>query len=136
MSTNPDLLLFPDFFCFFRFHGSILSILVYQVINKTIRKVATKMLIYIVEHSEARPNVKGFLQGWISNPLNEKQQVTSRCHRPGNERHRVQCVYRKPYIACKKTAEIIIRKTAIICIPICFDDHIKGINMDDWEKKL
>ena len=94
------------------------------------------MLIYIVEHSEARPNVKGFLQGWISNPLNEKQQVTSRCHRPGNERHRVQCVYRKPYIACKKTAEIIIRKTAIICIPICFDDHIKGINMDDWEKKL
>ena len=92
------------------------------------------MLIYIVRHGETDANVKGYLQGWTDDPLNENGKklavITGQCMRG----IRFDACISSPLKRARETAEIILRESGN-AIPIAYDDRIKEINMGDWERK-
>lgn len=92
------------------------------------------MLIYIVRHGETNSNVKGYLQGWTNDPLNENGHKLAVITGQGMKGIKFDYCISSPLIRARETAEIILRETGNN-IPIAFDDRIKEINMGEWERK-
>lgn len=85
------------------------------------------MQIYIVRHGETDLNVKGIMQGWLDEPLNDNGRLLAKI--TGRElkgRHFDVCIS-SPLIRAKETAEIIIKESGNE-IPIFTDDRIKEIH--------
>ena len=92
------------------------------------------MLIYVVRHGETNANVKGYLQGWTNDPLNENGKNLAIITGQGMRGIRFDCCISSPLIRARETAEIILHESGND-IPIFFEDRIKEINMGSWERK-
>jgi broad specificity phosphatase PhoE len=86
------------------------------------------MLIYLVRHGETDANVRGLLQGWTDEPLNENgirlAEITGRALNGV----KFDCCYSSPLSRARKTAEIILKETGCD-IPVQCDDRLKEINI-------
>lgn len=92
------------------------------------------MLIYIVRHGETSANVRGYLQGWTNDPLNENGRKLAVITGQGMKGIKFDCCISSPLIRARETAEIILRESGND-ISIYYDDRIKEINMGSWERK-
>ena len=92
------------------------------------------MLIYIVRHGETNANVKGYLQGWSNDPLNENGRKLAVTTGQGMRGIKFDYCISSPLVRARETAEIILRESGNN-IPVIFEDRIKEINMGDWERK-
>ena len=92
------------------------------------------MLIYIVRHGETNANVKGYLQGWSNDPLNENGRKLAVITGQGMRGIKFDYCISSPLVRARETAEIILRESGNN-IPVIFEDRIKEINMGDWERK-
>lgn len=92
------------------------------------------MLIYIVRHGETNANVKGYLQGWTNDPLNENGIKLAVITGQGMRGiHFDQCIS-SPLVRAMETAKIVLHESGND-IPIQIDNRIKEINMGSWERK-
>lgn len=91
------------------------------------------MLIYVVRHGETNGNLKGVLQGWTDEPLNEKGKELAVKTGQALSNVRFDCAYSSPLSRAYETAEIILRlnKESSGCIQV--DDRLKEMYFGDWE---
>ena len=90
------------------------------------------MRIYIVRHGETNANVKGYLQGWSNDPLNENGHMLAEITGRGMKGLRFDCCISSPLIRARETAEIILKESDNSG-PILFDDRIKEMNFGSYE---
>lgn len=91
------------------------------------------MLIYVVRHGETNGNLKGVLQGWTDEPLNEKGKELAVKTGQALSNVKFDCAYSSPLSRAYETAEIILRlnKESSGCIQV--DDRLKEMYFGDWE---
>lgn len=92
------------------------------------------MLIYIVRHGETNANVKGYLQGWTNDSLNENGIKLAIITGRGMRGIHFDYCISSPLVRARETAEIILQESGND-IPVQIDDRIKEINMGNWECK-
>ena len=90
------------------------------------------MLIYIVRHGETRANVKGYLQGWSDDPLNENGIKLAEITGQKMKGTKFDFCISSPLTRAKETAEILLRESNNR-IPIAYDERIREINFGDYE---
>ncbi len=92
------------------------------------------MKIYIIRHGETDLNVKGVMQGWLDEPLNQcgrdLAEVTGRAMKDVH----FDCCISSPLVRAKETVEIVLRESGNE-IPVLTDDRIKEIYFGDLEGK-
>ncbi|MBQ4323682.1 MAG: histidine phosphatase family protein, partial [Clostridia bacterium] len=66
------------------------------------------MLIYIIRHGETDLNVKGVLQGWVDEPLNESGMRLARITGKKMESVRFDGCFSSPLKRAAETARIVL----------------------------
>lgn len=92
------------------------------------------MYIYVVRHGETNANVKGYLQGWTNDPLNESGRNLAVITGQRMKDIKFDYCISSPLDRAIETAKIILRESGNK-IPITIDDRIKEIHMGDLEGK-
>lgn len=91
------------------------------------------MLIYIVRHSKTNGNLKGILQGWIDEPLNDVGREIAVITAKALSDVKFDAAYSSPLSRAYETAEIILRYNKNEKPAIQKDNRIKEINFGEWE---
>ena len=93
------------------------------------------MLLYVIRHGETEANKEGRFQGWSDNPLNEKGKELAVVTGRGMQGIRFDGCFSSPLIRARQTAQIILRESKNLDVPILIDERIKEIGMGEWEGK-
>ncbi len=84
------------------------------------------MRIYIIRHGETDLNVKGVLQGWVDEPLNENGASLARITGEGLRSVRFDGCFSSPLKRAAETARIVLEASGNP-LPIRFDDRLREI---------
>ena len=90
------------------------------------------MLIYIIRHGETDLNVKGVVQGWYDEPLNESGRFLAAETGKRMKEIRFDGCFSSPLKRAAETAEIILRESGND-LPITFDDRLKEMSFGERE---
>lgn len=90
------------------------------------------MLIYIIRHGETDLNVKGVLQGWVDEPLNESGMRLARITGKKMESVRFDGCFSSPLKRAADTARIVLEASEND-LPIQFDDRLREISFGEAE---
>ena len=85
------------------------------------------MRIYIIRHGETNLNVKGVLQGWIDEPLNESGLSLARITGEKMQNIRFDACYSSPLVRAAETARIVLEASGND-LPIRYDDRLREIS--------
>jgi len=85
------------------------------------------MLIYIIRHGETDLNVKGVLQGWVDEPLNESGMRLARITGKKMESVRFDGCFSSPLQRAAETARIVLEASGND-LPIQYDDRLREIS--------
>ena len=85
------------------------------------------MLIYIIRHGETDLNVKGVLQGWVDEPLNESGMRLARITGEKMESVRFDGCFSSPLKRAAETARIVLEASGND-LPIRYDDRLREIS--------
>lgn len=85
------------------------------------------MLIYIIRHGETDLNVKGVLQGWVDEPLNESGMRLARITGKKMESVRFDGCFSSPLKRAADTARIVLEASEND-LPIRYDDRLREIS--------
>ena len=69
------------------------------------------MLIYIVRHGETNLNVRGVVQGWLDEPLNENGRFLAAVTGQNMKGIHFDACISSPFVRAAETAEIILRES-------------------------
>ena len=83
------------------------------------------MLLYVIRHGETEANKEGRFQGWSDNPLNEKGKELAVVTGRGMQGIRFDGCFSSPLIRARQTAQIILRESKNLDVPILIDERIK-----------
>ena len=90
------------------------------------------MLIYIIRHGETDLNVKGVLQGWVDEPLNESGMRLARITGKKMESVRFDGCFSSPLKRAAETARIVLEASGND-LPIRYDDRLREISFGEAE---
>ncbi|MBR3136763.1 MAG: histidine phosphatase family protein [Clostridia bacterium] len=90
------------------------------------------MLIYIIRHGETDLNVKGVLQGWVDEPLNESGMRLARITGEKMVGIRFDGCFSSPLQRAAETARIVLEASGND-LPIQFDDRLREISFGEAE---
>ena len=90
------------------------------------------MLIYIIRHGETDLNVKGVLQGWVDEPLNESGMRLARITGTKMESVRFDGCFSSPLKRAAETARIVLEASGND-LPIRYDDRLREISFGEAE---
>lgn len=90
------------------------------------------MLIYIIRHGETDLNVKGVLQGWVDEPLNESGMRLARITGKKMESVRFDGCFSSPLKRAADTARIVLEASEND-LPIQYDDRLREISFGEAE---
>ena len=85
------------------------------------------MLIYIIRHGETDLNVKGVLQGWVDEPLNESGMRLARITGEKMVGIRFDGCFSSPLKRAAETARIVLEASGND-LPIQYDDRLREIS--------
>ena len=85
------------------------------------------MRIYIIRHGETDLNVKGVLQGWVDEPLNESGRSLARITGENMQSIRFDGCFSSPLVRAAETARIVLEASGND-IPIWYDDRLREIS--------
>ena len=85
------------------------------------------MLIYIIRHGETDLNVKGVLQGWVDEPLNESGMRLARITGEKMAGIRFDGCFSSPLQRAAETARIVLEASGND-LPIQYDDRLREIS--------
>ena len=85
------------------------------------------MLIYIIRHGETDLNVKGVLQGWVDEPLNESGMRLARITGEKMGGIRFDDCFSSPLQRAAETARIVLEASGND-LPIRYDDRLREIS--------
>lgn len=93
------------------------------------------MLLYIIRHGETRLNVKGCLQGWVDEPLNQNGRDLALETGKGLKNVHFDLIITSPLKRAKETAELVTvaSREQFGGIPVLEDDRLKEINWGSWD---
>lgn len=91
------------------------------------------MKIYIVRHGETNGNLRGVMQGWTDEPLNEKGRELARITAPALQDVRFDVVFFSPLSRAYETAQIMLQENKNRKPEIFTDDRIKEMFFESWE---
>lgn len=92
------------------------------------------MKIYIIRHGETNLNVKGVMQGWLEEPLNENGRELARLTGQGMKGiHFDRCIS-SPLTRAVETVKIVLQESGNP-IPVETDDRIREIHFGEAEGK-
>lgn len=93
------------------------------------------LLLYIIRHGETNGNLKGILQGWTDEPLNEKGRKLAEISARALADVKFDDVFSSPLLRAYETAEIIIKynKKVEAGTTIKKDNRLKEMFFGDWE---
>ena len=92
------------------------------------------MKIYIIRHGETNLNVKGVMQGWLEEPLNENGRELARLTGQGMKGiHFDRCIS-SPLTRAVETVKIVLQESGNP-IPVETDDRIREIHCGEAEGK-
>ena len=93
------------------------------------------MLLYIIRHGETNGNLKGILQGWTDEPLNEKGRKLAEVSARALADEKFDAVFSSPLLRAYETAEIILKYNRKIDAEtkIRKDDRLKEMFFGNWE---
>ena len=91
------------------------------------------MKIYIVLHGETNGNLRGVLQGWTDEPLNEKGRELAIITAQALSDIKFNVAISSPLSRAYETAEIILRENKRTVPPIQADERLKEMNFGEWE---
>lgn len=91
------------------------------------------MKIYIVRHGETNGNLRGVLQGWTDEPLNEKGRELAIITARALSDIKFDVAISSPLSRAYETAEIILRENRKDTPPIQVDDRLKEMFFGEWE---
>ncbi len=90
------------------------------------------MLIYIIRHGETDLNVKGVLQGWVDEPLNESGMRLARITGEKMVGIRFDGCFSSPLQRAAETARIVLEASGND-LPIQYDDRLREISFGEAE---
>lgn len=90
------------------------------------------MLIYIIRHGETDLNVKGVLQGWVDEPLNESGMRLARITGEKMGGIRFDGCFSSPLKRAAETARIVLEASGND-LPIQYDDRLREISFGEAE---
>ena len=90
------------------------------------------MLIYIIRHGETDLNVKGVLQGWVDEPLNESGMRLARITGEKMGGIRFDGCFSSPLQRAAETARIVLEASGND-LPIQYDDRLREISFGEAE---
>ena len=85
------------------------------------------MRIYIIRHGETNLNVKGVLQGWVDEPLNESGLSLARITGENMRGIRFDGCFSSPLVRAAETARIVLEASEND-LPIRYDDRLREIS--------
>lgn len=93
------------------------------------------MLLYIIRHGETRLNVKGCLQGWIDEPLNQNGRDLALETGEGLKEIHFDLIITSPLQRARETAKLVTEASQKRFgeIPVLEDDRLKEINWGSWD---
>lgn len=91
------------------------------------------MIIYIVRHGETNGNLRGILQGWTDEPLNEKGRQLARVTAKALSDVKFDVVISSPLSRAYETAQIMLAENQFEKPDILIENRIKEINFGEWE---
>ncbi len=91
------------------------------------------MKIYIVRHGETNGNLRGALQGWMDELLNENGRELAIITARALSDIKFDVAISSPLSRAYETAEIILRKNKKDIPPIQTDDRLKEMFFGEWE---
>ena len=91
------------------------------------------MLIYIVRHGETNGNLRGVLQGWTDEPLNEKGRELAIITAKAMSDIKFDVAISSPLSRAFETCQIVLRENGNDVPEIRTDDRLKEIYFGDWE---
>lgn len=91
------------------------------------------MKIYIVRHGETNGNLRGVLQGWTDEPLNEKGRELAIITAQALSSIKFDVAISSPLSRAYETAEIILRENKRTVPQIQTDARLKEMNFGEWE---
>lgn len=91
------------------------------------------MKIYIVRHGETNGNLRGVLQGWTDEPLNERGRELTIITAKALSDIKFDVAISSPLSRAYETAEIILRESKRSTPPIQTDDRLKEMFFGEWE---
>lgn len=96
------------------------------------------MIIYVIRHGETNLNLRGFLQGQVDEPLNQKGIDLAIVTGKALADIRFHRIYTSPLLRARQTAELIKEQCDLsqgTDIPIIEDARLMEINFGDYEGK-
>lgn len=91
------------------------------------------MLLYIIRHGETNGNLKGILQGWTDEPLNEKGRKLAALSGQALSDVKFDYAFSSPLSRAYETAEIVLQQNRRAKAIIQKDDRLKEMNFGEWE---
>ncbi|MGN0316831.1 MAG: histidine phosphatase family protein [Lachnospira sp.] len=91
------------------------------------------MKIYIVRHGETNGNLRGVLQGWTDEPLNEKGRELAIITAQALSDIKFDVAISSPLSRAYETVEIILRENKRTVPQIQTDDRLKEMFFGEWE---
>lgn len=93
------------------------------------------MLLYIIRHGETALNVKGCLQGWVDEPLNENGRDLARETGKGLRDVHFDLIITSPLKRARETAELVTEasRKQFGEVPILEDDRLKELDWGSWD---
>lgn len=85
------------------------------------------MRIYIIRHGETDLNVKGVLQGWVDEPLNESGRSLARITGENMRDIRFDSCFSSPLVRAAETARIVLEASGND-LPLQYDDRLREIS--------
>lgn len=85
------------------------------------------MRIYIIRHGETNLNVKGVLQGWVDEPLNESGRSLARITGENMRDIRFDSCFSSPLVRAAETARIVLEASGND-LPLQYDDRLREIS--------
>lgn len=85
------------------------------------------MRIYIIRHGETDLNVKGVLQGWVDEPLNESGRSLARITGENMGGIRFDGCFSSPLVRAAENARIVLEASGND-LPIRYDDRLREIS--------
>ena len=89
--------------------------------------------IYIVRHGETNGNLRGIMQGWTDEPLNQKGKELAKITAKVLADIKFDVAISSPLSRAYETAQIILQENKCDKPEILTDDRIKEMNFGSWE---
>ena len=92
------------------------------------------MKIYIIRHGETDLNVRGVMQGWLDEPLNQSGRDLAEITGKALRGVHFDCCISSPLARSTETVELVLKESGNE-IPVLTDDRLKEISFGDMEGK-